>query len=73
MVSEKSVLKEDFKLLPIALDIGFTIALPLVFLALGGRLLDKYLGSSPLFLLTGMAVAITISLMVIFKKVRKLF
>lgn len=65
--------KPDFKLMPIALDIGFTIALPLVFLALGGRLLDKYLDSSPLFILTGMALAITISIIILIKKVKQLF
>ncbi len=64
--------KKPLRILPVVLDVGFTIAIPLVALALGGRLLDKHLGSSPLFLLTGMLLAITISTVIVYKKISKL-
>lgn len=72
---EKPVQKpaESFKLLPVALEVGGTIAIPLVFLALVGRYADKTFGTSPFLLLTGMLLAITISTVFIYKKVSKLF
>ena len=39
-------------------ELGYAIAIPIVVLALGGRLLDKKFGTSPIFLLLGVAVSI---------------
>lgn len=44
-----------------AWEMGYTLALPLVLLALGGRLLDKWLQTSPIFLLIGILLSIGIS------------
>ena len=60
---------EEQKLLPLAFEVGWTIALPLVGLALLGRWLDKIFQASPLFLLTGSLLAITISIIIIVKKI----
>ncbi len=44
-----------------AWEMGYTMAIPLVLLALGGRLLDKHFNISPVFLLTGILASIVIS------------
>lgn len=44
-----------------AWEMGYTMAIPLVLLALGGRLLDRYLQTSPIFLLIGIVISIIVS------------
>lgn len=44
-----------------AWQLGYTIAIPLVLLTLGGRLLDKRLGTHPWFLIGGVLFSIIIS------------
>ncbi|KKT73951.1 MAG: hypothetical protein UW71_C0039G0013 [Parcubacteria group bacterium GW2011_GWB1_44_7] len=56
------------KLLPLAFEVGWTIALPLVGLALLGRWLDKIFQANPIFFLTGTILAITISTIIVIKK-----
>ncbi|MFA4818545.1 MAG: AtpZ/AtpI family protein [Patescibacteria group bacterium] len=55
--------------LNLAWELGYTIALPLVALAVGGRLLDKYLNTSPLWLLVGVLVSIVVTIWLIYRKV----
>ncbi len=45
----------------LAWELGYTIALPIVLFALGGRLLDKRLDTSPWLLLAGIFIALIIS------------
>lgn len=47
--------------LALAWELGYTIAVPLVVLAFGGRLFDRRLGTSPLLLLAGILCAIIAS------------
>lgn len=56
--------------LGLAWQLGYTIAIPLVILALLGRLLDKYLNSSPLFLLAGVIMSIIVTTWLIYRKVK---
>jgi len=58
-------LREAFGL---AWEMGYTMAIPLVLLALAGRLLDKYYQTSPLFLLIGIILSIVISSILVGKK-----
>ena len=44
-----------------AWEMGYTMTIPLVALALGGRFLDKYLNSSPAFLLIGIFLSVIVS------------
>ena len=44
-----------------AWEMGYTMTIPLVAFALGGRLLDKYLNTSPTFLLIGIFISIIVS------------
>lgn len=55
-----------------AWELGYTIALPIIILALGGRLLDKKLNSSPWFLLAGIGVALMISGTAVYYKTIKI-
>lgn len=44
-----------------ALQLGFTITVPLVLFALGGRLLDQRFGTHPWLLLTGIILSMVVS------------
>ncbi len=52
----------------LAFELGYVVAIPIVLLALGGRMIDKKLDSSPWFLLLGVVSAIIISTYWIYKK-----
>jgi LPXTG-motif cell wall-anchored protein len=54
--------------LGLAWELGYTIAVPLVALALGGRWLDKKLETSPWLLLAGILLSIAISSWLVYKK-----
>lgn len=57
--------------LSLAWELGYTIAVPLVVLALGGRLLDRKLDTSPWLLLIGIFISLVVSSwLVYFKMVR---
>lgn len=56
----------------LAWQFGYTMAIPLVILALGGRLLDKYLNTSPLFILIGIFLSIIISSILVGMKAVKI-
>lgn len=43
--------------LDLAWKLGYIIALPIVGLVLGGRLVDKYFGTSPIFLIAGLIIS----------------
>jgi len=55
-----------------AWEMGYTMAIPLVALALGGRLLDKHFGTSPAFLLTGILLSIIASSILVGIKATKI-
>lgn len=57
-----------WSLLGIAWEMGYLIALPLIGGALLGRFLDQYLGTSPLFLILGIIVAIVLSTVLVARK-----
>lgn len=52
----------------LAWELGYSIAVPLVVLALGGRLLDKKLGTAPWLLIAGILFSIIISSYIVYKK-----
>lgn len=52
----------------LAWELGYSIAVPLVVLALGGRFLDKKLGTTPWLLLIGILLSIIISSYIVYKK-----
>ncbi len=56
------------ELISLVFELGFTIAIPIVLLALGGRLVDKHFHTSPLFILVGVILSIVISSFLVYKK-----
>jgi ATP synthase protein I len=64
--------EKSWSALGFAWELGYSIAVPLVVFALAGRLLDKYLGTSPWLLLVGLLVAIVSSSYIVYKKTIKI-
>ena len=58
--------------LGIAGELGYMIAIPLIACALGGRFLDKRLGTSPAFLLIGIFSAMAASGIAVYRKIKKI-
>lgn len=54
----------------LAMQLGYLIVIPLVALAIGGRLLDKKFDSSPVFLLVGVLMSVFISSYLVYTKTR---
>jgi F0F1-type ATP synthase assembly protein I len=54
--------------LGLAWELGYTISIPLVILALAGRLADKILGTAPWLLLVGVLISIFISSWLVYRK-----
>ncbi len=54
-------------------ELGYTIAVPLVFFAIAGRLADKYFNTSPLLLLGGIIFSIFFTSFLLYKKIKKIF
>lgn len=64
--------EKPWSALGFAWELGYSIAVPLVVFALVGRLLDKYLGTSPWLLLVGLLLAIVSSSYIVYKKTIKI-
>lgn len=52
-------------------ELGLLIALPLVFLVVVGVKLDKWLGTLPLFIIVGVALAAVISGVAVWRKIKQ--
>lgn len=74
-MEKKQKPKEEsvFRPLQLAFNLGYLIAVPLVFFALIGRYLDKNYQSSPIFLLIGIFIAFGVSCYFIYNKVIKIY
>jgi len=55
-----------------AWELGYSIAIPLVLFALGGRFIDVKFDSSPVFFLLGKVLSIFVSSFIVFKKTLKI-
>lgn len=58
--------------LSLAWQLGYTIAIPLVVLALAGRFLDKHFGTSPWLLLAGIFLSLVVSTFAVYYKTVKI-
>ena len=56
----------------LVMELGYTIAIPIVLFALGGRFLDKKLDSSPWLLLTGIFISILLTSWLVYRKMTKI-
>lgn len=71
-MTNKTDNQSTWKALSIAWGLGFQIAIPLVIFALGGRLLDRQFGTSPWWLLAGVAIAAITSSWLVYKRINNL-
>ncbi len=55
-----------------AWELGYTIAIPAVLFGIGGAYADKYLNTSPLFLLLGFVIAFMTSIVGVTQKIREI-
>jgi len=65
---EKNNKEGVWSALSLAWQLGYTIAIPIVVLALGGRFLDKHFNASPWFLLAGIFVSLFLSTILVYNK-----
>ena len=63
---------EKARVAEFAWGLGYRLALPIVFFALGGRLIDKKLDTAPIFLLAGIFSAMVLSFFLIWRLVKQL-
>ena len=70
MKKTEKIPKSLLQTISLSLQLGFTIALPLVVLAIGGRILDKKFQTSPLFLILGLLSALIISTILLYQKIK---
>ena len=62
----------DWNAYRLVFEVGYTVAIPLVLFALGGRFLDKKLDTAPWLLLAGVVVSVFISSFLVYRKVSKI-
>jgi len=70
--SSKTEKEGVWSALSLAWQLGYTIAIPLVVLALVGRFLDKRFGTSPWLLLVGIFLSIIVSTFAVYFKTIKI-
>ncbi len=63
---------QTWSALSLAWQLGYSIAIPIVVFALGGRLLDKKLGTSPWLLLSGVILSLFLSTFLVYVKTIKI-
>lgn len=56
--------------LSFAWELGYTIALPAIVFCLGGAKLDRYLGDNHWFFFLGLIIALVLSFMGVYRKIR---
>ncbi len=63
---------KNWSALGFAWELGYSIAIPLVLFAMGGRYLDKMWGTSPWILLLGIFISIIATTFVVYQKTVKI-
>lgn len=69
---EKASENATFLGLKFAAELGYMIAVPAVVFGFGGAYLDKQLHSTPVFILIGLVLAFTISVVGVVRKVKEI-
>ncbi len=68
----KSGQNSTWSALALAWELGYTIAIPIVVFALGGRVLDNKLGTSPFLLLVGIFLSLIATSWLVYFKMMKI-
>ena len=63
---------QSWSALSLAWQLGYSIAIPIVVLALGGRMLDKKFNTSPWLLLAGILLSLVVSTFAVYFKTIKI-
>jgi len=64
--------QDSWSALSFAWELGYSISIPLVVFTLGGRLLDKKLGTAPWLLLAGLFISIIVTFYIVYSKLVKI-
>jgi ATP synthase protein I len=72
VIAEKNKAIDLYYVLSLAGQIGYTIAIPLLFFIAGGAFLDKKLHTSPMLVLSGLIIGIITSLFFLYKLLKPL-
>lgn len=70
--NDKNNNKKTWSALSLAWQLGYSIAVPLIVLALLGRFLDKKFNTSPWLLLTGIFLSLIVSTFAVYNKTIKI-
>ncbi|MBU1146542.1 AtpZ/AtpI family protein [Patescibacteria group bacterium] len=70
--SEIKEKNQSWSALSLAWQLGYSIAIPIVVLALGGRMLDKKFNTSPWLLLAGILLSLVVSTFAVYFKTIKI-
>lgn len=70
--ADKNDKVKNFKAWALAGELGYTIAIPIVILALVGRLADKYFNTAPWLILVGILISIFVSSWLIYRKMKEI-
>lgn len=65
--------KSLIETISLSLQLGFNIVIPILILAITGRLLDRKFDTSPFLLLAGIILAFIVSTVLISRKIQKIF
>lgn len=68
-MQKKTLNNNDFSAIKLAWELGYTITIPLVILAVLGNLIDKKINTAPLFLIIGIILSIIISTIGVYRAV----
>ena len=71
MNEENSELKKkskEFSVLGIAWNVGYMIAIPIIFYTVAGVYIDRTFGTSPLFIVIALILSVVTSMFIILKK-----
>lgn len=72
MTQKRSIAADLLLAVRLAWSLGYIIAIPAVFFGLGGAYLDKHLGTSPWILLFSLALAMGISAVGIYRRLKEI-
>ena len=70
--SKKSIVSDLWLAVRLAWNFGWIIAIPAVLFGFGGAYLDRVEGTSPLFLLLGLGLAMGISSVGVYRRVKEI-
>jgi F0F1-type ATP synthase assembly protein I len=65
--------KQQRPIWPLALNLGWQIAIPIVAFGLTGRLADKTFNTHPWFFLTGVVISIPLAIYLIYREINNFF